>query len=101
MQAVRALAVDTNTSGRTLTLAASGDMAVNALHAAIFAPGVAGLELERLPESHRTGPDYLNVLRILDVPAALAVAADGRALDVRQSSPALLAYRARVMERTR
>ena len=29
-----------------------------------------------MPASHRDGPDYLNVLRVLDIPQAAAMAAD-------------------------
>lgn len=57
-----------------LWLEARQDMAVNALYASLYEPGIAGLELNQLPNSHRPGPDYLNVLRILDVPQALAIA---------------------------
>jgi hypothetical protein len=65
----------------TLHLRASGSMGVNALYATLFEPGVARAELLDLPKSHREGPDYLNVLRLLDIPEALALA-DKRA-DVR------------------
>lgn len=50
--------------------------AVNALYASLFAPGITSLELIAPPASHRTGPDYLNVLRFLDVPQAAALAAE-------------------------
>lgn len=53
---------------------AVGMMGVNALYAALFEPSVKRLELARLPASHREGPDYLNVLNILDVPQAVELA---------------------------
>jgi hypothetical protein len=59
-----------------LVLQAEGDLACDALYAALFEPGVAGLELWQLPASHMAGPDYLNVLRVLDIPQAVAMAAD-------------------------
>jgi dienelactone hydrolase len=64
-------------SGKTRLVLQSGkSMAVNALYAAIFEPGIQQVELTSLPTSHRNGPDYLNVLRILDLPQAVALAAD-------------------------
>ncbi|HSH93128.1 MAG TPA: prolyl oligopeptidase family serine peptidase, partial [Roseimicrobium sp.] len=48
-----------------LKLAGQGSMAVNVLYASLFEPPVASLELRELPASHRTGPDYLNVMRFL------------------------------------
>lgn len=58
-----------------LSLEAEGDMAVNALYASLFAP-VDELVLTHLPTSHTNGPDYLNVLRILDIPQAVAMASE-------------------------
>jgi hypothetical protein len=55
-------------------LRAARDMGVNALYAALFEPGVKRLELEQLPKSHMEGPDYLSVLKILDLPQALELA---------------------------
>jgi hypothetical protein len=59
-----------------LTLEASGDMGVNALYASLFAPGISGLRLEHIPSSQMDKPDYLNVLKVLDIPAAAAMAAE-------------------------
>lgn len=59
-----------------IELEASGNMAVNALYASLFIDNVDELRLERLPASHRKGPDYLNVLRHLDIPQALAMAVE-------------------------
>ena len=58
------------------TLAASGSMAVNVLYASLWETGIAALHLQELPNSHQAGPDYLNVLRFLDVPQAVAMAAE-------------------------
>ena len=52
-------------------------MAGNALYASLFEPEVAGLDLSGLPTSHHAGgPHYLNVLRVLDMPQALAMATE-------------------------
>jgi hypothetical protein len=58
-----------------LCLKANGQMGVNALYAALFEPGIARLDLWELPMSHQAGPDYLNVLRVLDIPQAAAIVA--------------------------
>jgi dienelactone hydrolase len=57
-------------------LRASGTMGVNALYAALFEPGVKRLDLTQLPKSHREGPDYLNVLKVVDIPQVLDLAAE-------------------------
>jgi hypothetical protein len=59
-----------------LTVQARGDMAVNALYASLVEDGVTHLDLSDLPTTQMNGPDYLNVLRILDVPQAFAMAAE-------------------------
>jgi hypothetical protein len=60
----------------SLWLEAEGVMAQNALYASLFEDGIASLTLLDIPRSHRGGATYLNVLRYLDVPAALAMAAE-------------------------
>lgn len=57
-----------------ITLRGNGPMGVNALYAGLFEPSVKRLELRVLPSSHRDGPDYLNVLQVLDIPGALQLA---------------------------
>jgi hypothetical protein len=66
-------------------------MAGVALYAALFEPGIARLHLVDLPASHRDGPIFLNVLRYMDTPQALALAVErtnvalsGRNTSVRQ-----------------
>jgi hypothetical protein len=55
-------------------LQATGPMAGVALYASLFEPGVARLNLYRLPTSHRAGPYLLNVRRFMDLPQAVALA---------------------------
>jgi dienelactone hydrolase len=57
-----------------ITLAGDGKMAGIALYAGLFKPVVERFELHRLPASHRDGPTFLNVLRVLDMPQAVALA---------------------------
>ncbi|HKS37844.1 MAG TPA: hypothetical protein VJW76_11680, partial [Verrucomicrobiae bacterium] len=61
-----------------LWLQAEGPSGVNALYASLFESNIAGLELFSLPESHRDGPDYLNILRVADIPQAAAMAKGGQ-----------------------
>jgi hypothetical protein len=68
-----------------VTVCASRHAAVNALYAALFEPGIRGLRLEELPPSHRVGPDYLNVLRVLDVPQVVAMIVERRPLELERS----------------
>jgi dienelactone hydrolase len=75
-RAIKALRSIEELRGLPITLEAESAMAVNAAYAAIFEPGVETLRLAEVPASHRTGPDYLNVLRFLDVSEALAMAAN-------------------------
>ncbi|MEN6576603.1 MAG: hypothetical protein ABFD90_09690, partial [Phycisphaerales bacterium] len=45
-------------------------------YAALFEPGVGQLDLTDLPATHAQGPTFLNVLRLLDMPQAVAMAAE-------------------------
>ncbi len=60
----------------SLTIMGDRDMAGIALYAALFEPRIAAVEVNELAKSHRTGPDFLNVLRYLDVPQTLAMVAE-------------------------
>jgi dienelactone hydrolase len=57
-----------------LWLQAKKEMAGIALYASLFEPDVARLDLWHMPPSHRQGPIFLNVLRVLDAPQAVALA---------------------------
>jgi hypothetical protein len=70
-----------------IRLEAEGAMAVNALYASLFAP-VDELVLTRLPSSHMNGPDYLNVLRVLDIPQVVAVASERCRVELRDVNAA-------------
>jgi dienelactone hydrolase len=75
-RAVETLGHLTETAGLPVTLAARGDMAGIALYASLFEPGIAQLDLTDLPATHADGPVFLKVLRILDIPQAVAMAAE-------------------------
>lgn len=50
---------------------AEGEMGINAAYAALFQPAIRHLEISSVPQSHMQGPDYLNVLKIWDIPQLL------------------------------
>jgi hypothetical protein len=59
-----------------LWLQGERQMAGNVLYASLFEPDIKRLDLWHLPKSHQEGPYYLNVLRYLDTPQAVALAAE-------------------------
>lgn len=62
--------------GETLVLRGRGAAGIIAAYAALFAPGrVAEVVVLDPPTSHRDGPHFLNVMRVLDVPEALGLLA--------------------------
>ncbi len=65
-QAVAAVRRLPEFAGMPLTLRAQGVMAVNALYASLFIADKPQLDLRNLPESHRNGPIYLNIIRYRD-----------------------------------
>jgi hypothetical protein len=67
-------------------------MAVNAIYASLFIPGVKKVVLFRPTTTHQYGPIYLNVLRHLDVPQAVAMAAENAAIEIHGSEPETWAY---------
>src|SRR5438034_2711688 len=74
-RAVQAVRSFHSLQGLPLSLEASHNAGVNAVYASLFENGIASLELRQMPASHRDGPDYLNVLRVLGIPQAAAMAA--------------------------
>jgi cephalosporin-C deacetylase-like acetyl esterase len=72
-QAIAAVKAITGCSPQDLSLTGDGDAAVWSLYAAILDPTIKAVKLTNLPETHMTGPQLTNVLRVLDVPQALAI----------------------------
>jgi hypothetical protein len=87
VRAIRAVRASESFGKFPIRLEAEGDMAVNALYASLFAP-VDELILTDLPKSHMNGPDYLNVLRILDIPQAVAMAGEHCRVELRGANEA-------------
>lgn len=75
-----------------LWLQADGRMAGVALYASLFEKDVARLDLHDLPLSHVEGPHLLNVLKTLDLPAAVALAAERSRVVLYQKQPAAWDY---------
>jgi hypothetical protein len=98
-QAVQAVRAREEWRTLPLTLRSSGDMACNALYASLFLPGIERLELGRLPRSHRVGPDYLNVLKVLDIPQALAMAVERGNVTLQETDVSVADYAANSMRR--
>jgi cephalosporin-C deacetylase-like acetyl esterase len=61
---------------KPLTIKGQHQMAGIALYASLFEPDITGLDLWHLPSSHRDGPIFLNVLRYMDIPDAIAMASE-------------------------
>jgi hypothetical protein len=57
-------------------LRGEGSMGVNLLMAGVFEPGWERMELVGTPSTFRDGPDYLNILRFIELPQAVAMAAE-------------------------
>ena len=91
-RATAALAQIQDCAGVAVTVEGTHEMAVNCLYAALFEPAVKALRLTQLPRSHRDGPDYLNVLRFMDIPQAVAMAAESCPVALLNSSPEPWAY---------
>jgi len=50
------------------------------------------VNLSHMPASHREGPDYLNVLRVLDIPQAVAMAAERLQIHLFETDPRAMDY---------
>ena len=74
-------------------------MAGVTLYASLFEPEIARLDLYELPESHRHGPFFLNVRRHLDMPQAVAMAAEHSQIVIYDARPEPWQYARSVQER--
>jgi hypothetical protein len=71
IQAIRSI---DGLADRPLWLQSSGQMAGISLYASLFEPDIQRLDLYDLPTTHHNGPVFLNVMRFLDMPQAVALA---------------------------
>ena len=60
---------------RPVELLGEGDASVWTLYASLYEPAASRVTLAGLPTTHMEGPTLMNVLRVLDVPTAVALAA--------------------------
>jgi cephalosporin-C deacetylase-like acetyl esterase len=60
---------------RTLTVVGKGQSGILAAYAALFEPSIKEVIIVDPPKSHKEGPHFLNVLRVLDIPEALGLLA--------------------------
>ncbi len=100
-RALEAIRAAKQFTGQPLVLSGVRDQAVNALYASLFVDGLAGLELHAPPASHMRGPDYLNVLRFLDIPQAVAMAAERQPVSLRGANPDDWSWPARAAQQLR
>jgi dienelactone hydrolase len=70
-----------------LWLSSSRQMAGVTLYASLFEPGIRQLDLSDLPPNHRDGPYLLNVNRYLDMPQAVAMAAERSGVVLNHADP--------------
>ncbi|MSU23102.1 MAG: acetylxylan esterase [Opitutus sp.] len=84
-RAVAALRMHPLFGDAPIHLVGARDQAINVLYASLFIAGLSSVELIAPPASHLTGPDYLNVLRYLDVPQTLAMAGERQPVKVSQA----------------
>ena len=75
-RAIQALRTVDSISNVPIGLRGKRRMAGIVLYASLFEPDIVRLDLWHLSASHRDGPTLLNVLRYLDVPQAVAMAAE-------------------------
>src|SRR5207244_2170957 len=73
IQATRAVSGFADTP---LWLQGHRQMAALSVYASLFEPNVKRIDLHEFPKSHRDGPALFNVLRVLDLPQAVSLAAE-------------------------
>jgi dienelactone hydrolase len=73
-RSIQALQTQGDLARARLTIQGEREAAGIALYAGLFEPAVAGFDLWHLPKTHREGAIFLNVLRVLDAPQAVALA---------------------------
>lgn len=86
------------TKDRPVRIIARGDLAAIALYASLFEPSVASLDLYDMTTTHRDGSVFLNVLRYLDIPQAVAMAAERTKVTIHTSDQSAWEYPVKVVE---
>jgi hypothetical protein len=88
-RAVRAVRALDRFRGAPLSLWMQGkrEMAGTVLYASLFEPEVDRVDMWEPTRSHRDGPIFLNVLRYLDIPQAVAMAGERSQVRIHQANP--------------
>ncbi len=73
-RAIAALTALPDLKPAKLTLQGEREAAGIALYAGLFEPSVSAFDLWHLPATHREGPIFLNVLKVLDAPQTVGLA---------------------------
>ncbi len=84
-RAIQTLRSCTSVKSAPIVLKGREQVAGIILYASLFEGDIARLDLSNLPHSHQDGPDFLNVLRYLDIPQALAMAAERSSVHLYQT----------------
>jgi hypothetical protein len=85
LQALRSVTAQPDSK---IWLAAEGEMGINALYASLFEDRVERIDLTKPPLSHWDAAPYPNVLRVLDIPQAAALASERTKLVLYTDTPA-------------
>ena len=96
IQALRTIAPFEKTD---VWLQAEGAMAGNALYASLYEPDIKRLDLHKLPATHREGPIYLNLERFMNMPEAVALAAERSRVVIYQQKADGWAFPTEVIEK--
>ena len=83
-RAIQALAAIGSTPKLPLAIEGERQAAGWAVHASLWEPNIAQVDLHDLPPSHRDGPILLNVSRFLEMPQVVAMAAERCDVNLRQ-----------------
>lgn len=97
-RAVQTLRSLESVGGAPLSLHSCRTAAGVTLYAALFEPNIRRLDLHDLPRTHRDGPCLLNVQRYLDLPQAVAMAAENTDVVIQQADAAGWDYPAAVVK---
>ena len=98
-RAVQTLRAEGDFADVPLWLQSQQQMAGVALYASLFEPEISRLDLHAPSASHRDGPFFLNVTRFLDMPQAVAMAAERSKVALYSPQPADWEYAQQVAQR--
>ena len=98
-RAIQALRTFDSIKEVPVTLTGRDKMAGIALYASLFEPDITRLHLSHLPITHLNGPTFLNVMRYLDIPQAVAMAAERSQIRLYQEDSSGWQYPQAVAER--